>query len=79
MHQSNIYPTLKEQEDLDRRLIEADDHLKSLEQFGPMDDFPGTNFLGDFLDVDESMMHDSDICGDDVLHSNSDIRGLVHT
>lgn len=76
-HNDHYEPTQEEQEDLERALNAVNAQLKSLEQ----EQLPGSsNFLGDFLDVDDEMMVATEICTD-VLHSNdaADVRGLVHT
>lgn len=56
--------------------------MKSLEQMTA----DSTNFLSDFMDVDDEMLDSTDICDDSILqspnsnHQNSnEIRGLVHT
>lgn len=70
-------PTQKEQEELARALEEVDEQVKSLEQMTG-----STDFLGNFLDVnDEILIDDTDICAE-VLTTTSvtnDIRGLIHT
>lgn len=70
-------PTQKEQDELARALEEVDEQVKSLEQMTSSSDF-----LDNFLDVDDEILVDgSDIC-DEVLTTSSvknDIRGLVHT
>lgn len=70
-------PTQKEQEELARALEEVDEQVKSLEQMTG-----STDFLGNFLDVDdEILIDDTDICGE-VLPTSSvknEMRGLVHT
>lgn len=70
-------PTQKEQDELTRALEEVDEQVKSLEQMTG-----STNFLDNFLNVDDEILVDSsDIC-DEVLTTTSvksDIRGLVHT
>lgn len=68
-------PSQKEQDDLARALEEVDEQVKSLEQMTGSSDF-----LGNFLDDDEILVEDHDIC-DDVLTQSikNEIRGLVHT
>lgn len=70
-------PTQKEQEELARALEEVDEQVKSLEQMTG-----STDFLGNFLDVDdEILVDDTDMCGE-VLTTTSvknEMRGLVHT
>lgn len=75
-HNDHYEPTQEEQEDLERALNAVNAQLKSLEQ----EQLPGSsNFLRDFLDVDEMMVATE--ISTDVLHSNdaADVRGLVHT
>lgn len=69
-------PSQKEQDELARALEEVDEQVKSLEQMTGSSDF-----LGNFLDVDdEILVDDSDICGDILSTSmKNEIRGLVHT
>lgn len=65
-----------------RALEAVDEHVKSLEQMTA----DSTNFLSDFMDVDDEILDSTDICDDSILqssnsnHQNSnEIRGLVHT
>lgn len=70
-------PTQKEQDELARALEEVDEQVKSLEQMTS-----SSNFLDNFLDVNEEILVDgSDIICDELTTSSvkNDIRGLVHT
>ncbi|XP_055697185.1 uncharacterized protein LOC129798187 [Phlebotomus papatasi] len=64
-----------DQEVFDRVLEAVDEQVKTLEMTGD------SNFLGDFLDVDDQMLEESEMCGSDGLQTSggSEIRGLVHT
>ena len=74
-HDDEYTPTQEEQEDLERALEAVDEQVKSLEQM------TSTDFLGDFLDVGDEILDDTEICTEVLHHSpdNSVIRGLVHT
>lgn len=70
-------PSQKEQEELARALEEVDEQVKSLEQMTG-----SSNFLEDFLDVDdEILVDDTDICSEVLATTavKNEIRGLVHT
>lgn len=77
MQQHDHYePTQKEQDELARALEEVDEQVKSLEQMTS-----SSNFLDNFLDVnDEILVDSSDMCDELTTSSvKNDIRGLVHT
>lgn len=77
MQQHDHYePTQKEQDELARALEEVDEQVKSLEQMTS-----SSNFLDNFLDVNDEILVDStDMCDELTTSSvKNDIRGLVHT
>lgn len=69
-------PTQKEQDELARALEEVDEQVKSLEQMTN-----SSNFLDNFLDVNDELVDGSDIICDELTTTSvkNDIRGLVHT
>uniref|UniRef100_A0A1B0CC88 KANL2-like probable zinc-finger domain-containing protein n=1 Tax=Lutzomyia longipalpis TaxID=7200 RepID=A0A1B0CC88_LUTLO len=62
-----------DQEVFDRVLEAVDEQVKTLEMTGD------SNFLGDFLDVDEQMLEETEISDGLQAPGGSEIRGLVHT
>lgn len=70
-----LEPTQEEQEDLERALEAVNKQVKSLQQMTAVGVVGGsgggddTTFLGDFLDVDDQMLDDTDICTEVVLNS----------
>ncbi|XP_059612170.1 uncharacterized protein LOC132258735 [Phlebotomus argentipes] len=62
-----------DQEVFDRVLEAVDEQVKTLEMTGD------SNFLGDFLDVDDQMLEESEMSDGLQASGGSDIRGLVHT
>ncbi|GAB0087624.1 hypothetical protein DMENIID0001_019530 [Sergentomyia squamirostris] len=67
-----------DQEVFDRVLEAVDEQVKTLEMAGD------SNFLGDFLDVDEQMLEESEMCAASegvipTTTAGSEIQRMVHT